>query len=192
MSETLITYIRLGWEHIISADALDHQLFLLALIWPFSPKEIKKMLILITAFTIGHSITLALSSTGSIRIPASTIEFLIPVSIFATALLQWWRNHQENRFSVIFGMTGIFGLLHGLGFANTLKQLLGREDSLIFPLFGFNIGVEIGQLLVMLLLFSVKTTLLRFLSKSEKQISRVVLALVLLGSSWIIWQRMPF
>ena len=191
MAETLNTYLWLGWDHIVSADALDHQLFLLALIWPFPLREYRKLLILITAFTIGHSITLALSSTGNIRIPVSAIEFLIPVSIFVTAIMQWWRDEEPGRFPVLFGITGIFGLLHGLGFANTLKQLLGREDSVFLPLLGFNLGVELGQLLLMLLLFGVKSVLFHFLHERGNIISRLVLALIMIGSAWMIWQRMP-
>lgn len=189
--ETVFNYLLLGWEHIVSPDAVDHQLFLLALFWPFSLQDYRKVLILVTAFTIGHSITLALSSTGLVRIPAASIEFLIAVSIFCTALIQWWGWGEVRNFSVVFGITGIFGLLHGLGFANTLKNLLGREESLLAPLFGFNAGVEFGQLALLLLLFVFRYLVERFLPDWEDKLSRTILLISIAGSAWMIWQRMP-
>jgi hypothetical protein len=190
--ETLYTYLLLGWQHIVSLDAIDHQLFLLALFWPFSHREIRRVLILVTAFTIGHSITLALSSSGVVRIPAASIEFLIAVSIFSTAVVQSQSKIDSKGFPALFGMTGIFGLLHGLGFANTLKSMLGREDSLLLPLFGFNAGVELGQLAVLLFLFSLRWLLDKYLPNGQQVIARVVFLITILGSAWMIWERMPF
>lgn len=189
--ETLFTYLSLGWEHIVSIDAIDHQLFLIALIWPVSYQEIRRLLLLITAFTIGHSITLAMSSSGMVRIPSETIELLIPVSIFIMALLQWFGSENKNNFQAFYGLTGIFGLLHGLGFANTLKQMLGREDSLLVPLLGFNIGVEAGQVLVLAILLLMKWMLLKLLPSGEQMAGKLVLICVLTGSAWMIWERMP-
>jgi hypothetical protein len=189
--ETFLTYLSLGWEHIVSMDALDHQLFLIALIWPVSVLEIRKLLLLITAFTIGHSITLAMSSSGIVKISSELIEFLIPASIFITALLQWFGSESKNSFQAFFGLTGIFGLLHGLGFANTLKQMLGREESLLVPLLGFNIGVEAGQILVLALLLLLKYFLRRFLPAAEQLAGKLVLISVLIGSAWMVWERMP-
>lgn len=189
--ETFLTYLSLGCEHIVSIDALDHQLFLIALIWPVSVLEIRRLLLLITAFTIGHSITLAMSSSGVVKISSDAIEFLIPVSIFITALLQWFGSESKNSFQAFFSLTGIFGLLHGLGFANTLKQMLGREESLLVPLLGFNIGVEAGQILVLALLFLLKYFLIRFLPAAEQITGKLVLICVMLGSAWMVWERMP-
>jgi len=192
MGETLFTYLRLGWEHIVSADALDHQLFLVALIWPFSFRQVRKVLILVTAFTIGHCLTLALSSMGAIRIPGTIIEFLIPASIFITAILQLLGSAGEKGNNTLFGVTGLFGLLHGLGFAGTLRLLLGKEDSLLLPLFGFNTGVEAGQLFLVILILGTRSMSSRLGEKWEKTTGRLVLGLVLSGSLWIMWNRIPF
>ena len=154
--------------------------------------KVRNLLILITAFTIGHSITLALSSTGTLRISTSAIEFLIPVSIFITALMHWFEGGDSGRFPAIFGLTGMFGLLHGLGFANTLRQMLGKEDALLLPLFGFNLGVEAGQILILALILMLHYLLRRLLPDSESRVVKPVLILVMLGSIWMIWQRMPF
>jgi hypothetical protein len=189
--ETLFTYLSLGWEHIVSPDALDHQLFLLALVLPFSIREYKKILLLITAFTIGHSLTLALCSSGQIRLSSSYVEFLIPVSIFITAMLQWWRLENATPFSSMFSLAGLFGLLHGMGFANTLKMMLGKEDSLLLPLAGFNLGVELGQIALLMLILGFRFILSKGLPKAESLISKAILVMVLLGSFWMIWQRMP-
>jgi hypothetical protein len=192
MGGTLFTYLRLGWEHIVSADALDHQLFLVALLWPFSFKLIRKALILITAFTIGHCLTLALSSMGAIRIPGTIIEFLIPASIFITALLQLFGSVEKKGNTTLFGVTGLFGLLHGLGFAGTLNSLLGKEDSLLLPLFGFNTGVEAGQLFLVVLILCIRGITSRLGENFEKITGRLVLGAVLSGSLWIMWNRIPF
>lgn len=191
MTETIITYLKIGWEHIISTDALDHQLFLIALIWPFSIREYRSVLILITAFTIGHSITLALSSSGAVRISSGHIEFLIPVSIFITAGTQILPRKQAGGIQALFGMTGLFGLLHGLGFAGILRQVLGKEDSILLPLLGFNAGVESGQIAIVSFLFSLKIFLGRFEEKWTNIAGRIIMISVLLGSLWMIWQRFP-
>jgi hypothetical protein len=189
--QTFFTYLSLGWEHIVSADALDHQLFLLVLILPFSILEYRRVLILVTSFTIGHSLTLALCSTGQIRLAPAYIEFLIPVSIFITALLQWWKTEKPSSFSAMFGLAGLFGLLHGMGFANTLSMMLGREDSLLLPLAGFNIGVELGQIFLLLFILGFRFLLSKGLPSLDPLISKAILLMVLLGSFWMIWERMP-
>lgn len=188
---TFFTYLGLGWDHIVSSDALDHQLFLLALILPFSILEYRKVLLLITAFTIGHSLTLALCSSGQIRISPAYVEFLIPVSIFITAVLQGWRSSKASSFSAMFGLAGLFGLLHGMGFANTLRMMLGREESLMLPLGGFNLGVELGQIALVLLILGFRYLLSKILPSRESLISRLILLVVLLGSFYMIWDRMP-
>ena len=142
-------YLQLGWEHIISSDALDHQLFILALVAIFSFKDLKKVLILVTAFTIGHSVTLALSAFDIIRFPSNWIEFLIPCTIVFTALdnLIFSKNVEKliklNYFFALF-----FGLIHGMGFANSVRMMLASEQDITLPLFGFNVGLELGQIVV--------------------------------------------
>ena len=150
-------YFKLGWEHIISKGALDHQLFILALAAIYLLKDWKQVLILVTAFTIGHSITLALSVFDIIRFSAKWVEFLIPCTIVFTATINLFqksftpRSVRINYFLALF-----FGLIHGMGFANSIRFMLASDQSIGWGLFGFNVGLEVGQIAVVLgiLLFS--------------------------------------
>ncbi|WP_346860252.1 HupE/UreJ family protein [uncultured Draconibacterium sp.] len=145
-------YLKLGFQHIININGYDHIVFVLALCAGYSIKELKKVLILVTAFTIGHSLTLALSTLKIISIPSDIIEFLIPATILVTALSNVLPfKSRNNRF--IYIVTLFFGLIHGLGFSNYLKELLGREANIITPLLAFNIGLELGQIVILIAYF---------------------------------------
>jgi len=191
--DQFIFYLGLGWDHIISMDAQDHQLFLMALVAPFTKADGKKLLLLITAFTLGHCLTLALSSSGSIRISSYVIELLIPASILITALFQLYLNGPTQKsipdFRTLFSMAGLFGLVHGLGFANTLKSMLGKEDSILIPLAGFNFGLELGQILVLGFLLALNTLYLKVLPSKQKIWVLAISILAGLGSTWMIWER---
>ena len=146
-------YFRLGWEHIISSDALDHQLFIAAIAAIYLLKDWKQVLILVTAFTIGHSLTLALSVLDIVRFPTNWLEFLIPVTIIITAfsnLFQKKFTPQSIRINYFLAL--FFGLIHGMGFANSLRYMLAKDQNLGWSLFGFNIGLEAGQIVVVLIL----------------------------------------
>jgi hypothetical protein len=139
----------LGMEHIADWSGYDHMLFLLVLCGVYKPQQWRQLLILITAFTVGHSITLALSALDVLIIPSAIIEFLIPVTILATAVGNLFRIKatQENmKLNYLFALC--FGCIHGLGFSYLLKSLLGKEESIVYPLFAFNIGIEAGQILI--------------------------------------------
>ena len=146
-------YLSLGFKHIINISAYDHIVFVLALCAAYSFSELKKVLILITAFTIGHSISLALSTLEYVVIPADIIEFLIPVTILITAVSNLFPSHKGNRQKVVYAIALVFGLIHGMGFSNYLKQLLGSEVSIVKPLLSFNVGLEIGQILILSIYF---------------------------------------
>jgi ABC-type antimicrobial peptide transport system permease subunit len=182
-------YFSLGLEHILSPDALDHQLFLLALVAGYTLKDWKTWLVLITAFTLGHSLTLALSSSGQIRLSSYWIELIIPFTIFLAGLFgfvfPWNKASKKKR---LYPLSGLFGLVHGLGFANTLKAMLGKEQSLIMPLFGFNIGLELGQLLVIVLFLSL-LSMVEFWFKKPILITRICSLLAIFGASYMIWER---
>lgn len=155
--QDFLLYLKLGWEHIISLDALDHQLFVLVLIMAYSIGDFKKILILVTAFTIGHSLTLALSVLEILRVPGNWVEFLIPLTIVLTALDNLiLRNKAKTLMRLNYYLALFFGLIHGMGFANTIRMTLAQEQSLFLPLLGFNIGLELGQILlvILFLLFS--------------------------------------
>ncbi len=146
-------YFSLGWEHIISLDALDHQLFIAALCAIYLLKDWKQVLILVTAFTIGHSLTLALSVMNVVRFPTAWVEFLIPLTIVITAFANLFqkkftpRSIRINYFLALF-----FGLIHGMGFANIIRDMLARDQEIVWPLLGFNVGLEVGQIVVVLVL----------------------------------------
>lgn len=146
------TYFQLGYEHILDVQGYDHILFIIALCAIYQIQDWKKILILITAFTIGHSITLALSTLEIINFRSDLIEFLIPVTIFITAFTNLLKKSGKApaRLSSNYFFALFFGLIHGLGFSNYLKSLLGREESIFTPLLAFNLGLELGQILIVL------------------------------------------
>jgi uncharacterized BrkB/YihY/UPF0761 family membrane protein len=150
-------YVSEGFYHIADWKGYDHILFVMALCLPFLFKDWKRVLLLITAFTIGHSVTLALSVFEKIIISSKWIEFLIPLTIVVTSLENLWGHSQtklHNRWRYATALS--FGLIHGLGFSNYLKSMLGQSESIVTPLLAFNIGLEVGQLLIVIvvLLFS--------------------------------------
>lgn len=145
-------YFPIGMEHILDINGYDHILFVIALAVMYQLKEWRRVLILVTAFTIGHSITLALSVLEIVRIPSNIIELLIPVTILLTALHSIYRaikndtGLQSARISYAIAM--IFGFIHGMGFSNYLNALLGKEACIAGPLLMFNLGLELGQIVI--------------------------------------------
>lgn len=153
MSE-LLAFGTLGFRHITDPRGADHILFLLALAAIYRFKDWRECVWVVTAFTVGHSITLALAVTGALVLPSAIVEFLIPVTIVATALENLIVRDRSTavwgrRYRPIFA--GVFGLVHGAGFANYLRSLF--VDRIAIPLFGFNLGLEAGQLIVIALAF---------------------------------------
>jgi HupE / UreJ protein len=144
-----IFYCKEGWQHIMSLDALDHVLFILALCAIYLAKDWKKLLVLITAFTIGHSITLVLSAFDVIRINASLVEILIPCTIIVTGIFNlWYKKLAVKKVQLNYWFALFFGLIHGLGYANTIRFMLAKDQAIASCLLGFNVGLEIGQLVV--------------------------------------------
>ena len=145
-----------GISHIINWEAYDHVLFLFALCSIYTFRQWRKLLLLVTAFTIGHSLTLALSVLHVFTLHMPLVEFLIAVTIIITCLynLQVNNDGADRKTTTSFWMAAFFGLIHGLGFASVLKEML-FDDHIYFPLFAFNVGLEAGQLVVVLLLLTV-------------------------------------
>ena len=186
-------YLQLGWEHIISSDALDHQLFIIALVAIFSFKDLKKVLILVTAFTIGHSVTLALSAFDIIRFPSNWIEFLIPCTIVFTALDNLiFSKNVEKLIKLNYFLALFFGLIHGMGFANSVRMMLAQKQSITIPLFGFNVGLEIGQIAVVIIVLSIFYLLSTFLKLQKKHWILLVSAPILVVSLKMAIERIPF
>ena len=146
-----VFYFGIGWEHIISWDALDHLLFITALAAIYVINDWKQVLILVTAFTIGHSLTLALSAMDIVRFPARWVEFLIPCTIVITAFTNLFQKKFSPRtVRINYFLALFFGLIHGMGFANIIRFMLAKDQSMAAGLFGFNVGVEAGQIAVVI------------------------------------------
>ena len=154
----LALYVKLGFHHITDLAGIDHILFLVALCAVYRIEQWKRLLILVTAFTVGHSVTLALSSLGTIRIPTDIIEFLIPTTILITAIHNVVSKPSSETAAGMnknYAMALFFGFIHGMGFSNYFRALLMGDDSILKPLFGFNLGIELGQLLVVAVIVGV-------------------------------------
>tara|TARA_R110000850_G_scaffold155641_5_gene279885 strand:- start:255 stop:830 length:576 start_codon:yes stop_codon:yes gene_type:complete len=142
------TYLRLGYEHIVNPAALDHIIFIVALTAVYQPKSWLKIILAVTFFTIGHSLTLTLSAFDLVKFDKKLIEFLIPVTIGVTALFNLTKAGQDQKSKSKFWIAGVFGLIHGLGFANYYGMLTLGETKYWSALLPFNLGVELGQLLI--------------------------------------------
>jgi hypothetical protein len=168
-------YFELGIDHILDKNAYDHVLFIIALCIIYVPKEWKNVLILVTAFTIGHSLTLALAAFDIIFIKASLVEFLIPLTILITAIVNIINTrptHQKHSLQYLIAL--FFGFIHGLGFSNFFKALLGKEESVVGPLFAFNIGVEAGQILMVIIIIIITYMMVELLKLKRVYWVRIV------------------
>jgi len=162
-------YFQLGWQHICNWQGYDHILFVTVLCCAYLLNDWRKVLILVTAFTIGHSITLALSVLNFIHINTSLIEFLIPVTIVITSLGNIARKQRkQNNSKLTYALALFFGLIHGLGFSSYLKSLLGTGTNIIPQLFAFNIGLEFGQILIVLSALLISSIIINFFSVAQR------------------------
>ncbi len=157
---TIELYIEYGFQHISDIAAYDHILFLVALCALYLVQDWRKIAVLVTAFTIGHSVSLALATLDVVHVSSELIEFLIPVTILMTAIFNFFQQpgSEGKTFDLRqmrnYGISLFFGLIHGLGFSNYLRAMLDAEESIFSPLLSFNIGLEIGQLrIVAIILF---------------------------------------
>jgi hypothetical protein len=187
-------YFGIGTHHILTLEAMDHILFVGALCLRYQVRDWRKVVVLVTAFTIGHSITLALSATGSVHFATRWIEFLIPVTIVFTAinnLLQ--RSGQVEhpaRLPLIYFFALFFGLIHGLAFGSTLLSLEGRE-GLVMHLLAFNLGIEMAQLLVVALFLLISFIFVQLLKMRRIWWVRIASVVVLAWSLQMAWSRWP-
>ena len=158
-------YFTFGLQHILTWAALDHILFVAALCLRYQFKDYKKIIILITAFTIGHCTTLILSSFNIIILKPALTEFFIALTIVITAISNVFVRDvsRQKKFPFIYFMALLFGMIHGLGFAYGLKSILGRNESIFIPLLAFNCGIEVAQVLVALVVLAVSYIFARFL-----------------------------
>ncbi|MFN4085556.1 MAG: HupE/UreJ family protein [Spirosomataceae bacterium] len=180
--ETFLTFLQLGFEHITDLNGYDHILFVLSLCAVYTIWDWKRVLILVTAFTVGHSITLALAALQILSFDQDLIEFLIPVSILITCLTNLFQQNGRNgqilqeRKTLRYLFAAFFGLIHGMGFSTYLRSLLGKSSQIVNELLAFNIGLEIGQLLIVIAsfvmsflaieIFKIKRTIWNLISSS--------------------------
>lgn len=176
----------------MSIDALDHILFVLVLAAVYLVQDWKKVLILVTAFTIGHSLTLALSTLRLIDVPTPLVEFLIPCTIVITALANFFqRSVSQKAVRLNYLLALFFGLIHGLGFANTLRFILAKDQSLAWALFGFNIGLEVGQIIIVALILALAYVFVVLLNVPRREWVLVVSAAVFSLALQMALERWP-
>ena len=150
--DDFILYVKMGLNHVLDFSAYDHILFLIVLAVIFSFDQLKKVIWLITLFTIGHSITLALSAYGVLDVNMAIVEFLIPLTIFITGVVNILKlgrtTANKDNINLIFAL--FFGLIHGLGFSNYFRMMIGREEDKLLPLLEFALGIELSQVIIVL------------------------------------------
>lgn len=186
-------YFGLGWEHIMSIDALDHILFVFVLAAVYTLKDWKQVLILVTAFTIGHSITLALSTLNMVTVKTELVEFLIPCTIVFTAIFNLFqKNFTARAIRLNYFLALFFGLIHGLGFANTLRFILAQDQSLGWALFGFNVGLEAGQVIVVLVILLLSYLFVNVLKVQRREWVLFVSAAIFSLALNMALERHPF
>jgi hypothetical protein len=173
-------YFKLGLQHILDLKGIDHVLFILALCAVYVARDWAKILLLVTAFTIGHSLTLALATFNLVQVRSEVIEFLIPVTIAITALVTLIKPKPNSGKGIQLNylLALLFGLIHGMGFSNYLKSLLGQETSIWQPLLAFNVGLEVGQLVVVAA-FLLITSLVHLAGMNRKEWTLILSAFVL-------------
>ena len=166
MPSEFAVYLRLGFTHVADIQAYDHILFIAALCAGYGLTDWRRLFWLATAFTVGHSVTLALATLHLVVIPTTLVETLIPITIIATSVVNIAGREGHARQLDIRGKYAMalgFGLIHGMGFSNFLRAVLGGEESILIPLFAFNIGIEIAQLAVIAALLALTALLVRVL-----------------------------
>lgn len=158
-----IFYFQIGWKHILSWDATDHIYFIAALAIIYSFLDWKKVLFLVTAFTIGHAITLYLSALDIFRFSTEWVEFAIPCTIVVTAASNLLLKEEKKTRGVLQYLFALgFGLVHGMGYANYIRMMLSSNQNLVPSLLSFNIGLEMGQILVVVLVISFKWVMIKY------------------------------
>lgn len=185
-----------GFQHILDWNGYDHILYVVALCVLFSAKEWKRLLVLITAFTIGHSLTLAMSALDIIVVKQSIIEAMIPLTIMSTCIINiLYRKKSESsknniNYNLNYTIALIFGFIHGMGFSYLLKSMLGKEENTVFPLLSFNLGLEFGQVIIVISMLLISVFLTRFTRIKKRDEVLVVSLLVLLISTLLFIQRL--
>ena len=192
---TFQLYLTLGLQHIADFKGYDHILFIIVLCAVYQLKHWNKILILVTAFTIGHSTSLVLATFDLIRVSGDWIEFLIPVTILLTAignLFQRKESYSVGHHKYKYGLALFFGLIHGLGFSNYLRALLSEEDNLAGPLFSFNLGIELGQIMIVSCFLIAGLIAINLFKAKAREWNLVISGAGIGISLLLIFERLPF
>ena len=186
MLENFWFNVEYGINHVLDIKAYDHVLFLIVLTIPYLFKDWKRVLLLVSVFTLGHTLSLTLAAYGAVSVSGGLVEFLIPITILIVALFNVFtagKGAQKEKVGILFISTLFFGLIHGLGFAREFKMFVGSSDSKIVPLLEFALGIEIAQIIIVFLVLFLGflfQTIFRF-SKRDwiMVISSIVVGLVI-------------
>ncbi len=187
-------YLKLGIKHILDLQGYDHILFIASLTAVYTLKEWKKVLILATAFTLGHSTTLALATLNIINVPTKLIEFLIALTIFLTGFANLFKTKEDfnpKLHYIKYGMAMFFGLIHGMGFSNYLKFLIGQENQIVKPLLAFNIGLEMGQIVIITITLTLNYLLTRYLKVKQREWNLVISGAAMGMAFMLMMERLP-
>lgn len=180
-----------GLKHILDLQGYDHILFVSLLTIMFPAKEWKKLLMLVTAFTIGHSLTLALSVLNIIYVPQKYIELLIALTILTTAVSQLIPSkNTPNKGIWIYLIICFFGLVHGMGFSYLLRSMLSHNENIVWPLFLFNAGLEVGQLVIVAVILFISLFLVRYLKMPFSIMQKSLAIIVLIFAIYICTDRL--
>lgn len=186
---TFELYFGLGKDHILDyANGYDHILFVIVLCAVYVVRDWKKVLILITSFTLGHSITLALATLQIVQFDAALIEFLIPLTIFITAVANLFRSEASVAASPVqinYLFALFFGLIHGLGFSNYLREILGQQQNITVPLLAFNLGLELGQIIVVAIFMAISFILVDLLTLNRRD-WKMIISSAIAGIAFIL------
>lgn len=189
-----VLYLEIGFKHIVDLKGMDHLLFIVALSIRYQFNDWKKLLVLVTAFTIGHCITLVLSIFDIINYSIKWIEFLIPITIVITSISNVFvkKFHFKAKFPAIYFFALFFGLIHGLGFSNYLKSFLGKGESVVFQLLSFNLGLEFGQIIIVLCLLIISLILVSLFKINRREYMLFVSAVSFALALQMAIERSPF
>jgi hypothetical protein len=186
-------YFQEGFFHITDLKGIDHILFIAAVCLTLDITDLKKIIFAVTSFTIGHSLSLALSIYNYILIPSAIIEWLIPITIMLTIPLSTGTKLlAENSLIKKTIIVGLFGIIHGIGFSNYLKTMMGTEENILLPLFAFNTGLEIGQLMIVAFILFLNFTIIRILKTNQRSWVLFGGGMIFGMASWMCLERWPF
>lgn len=176
-------YFTIGLKHVLDINAYDHVLFLIALMVPYAFKDWKNVFVLVSLFTIGHTLALLLSVYGVVQIKASLVEFLIPITILITAVFHLFtagKSSKNESITFVAIVTLFFGIIHGLGFSNYFKTILsGKASDKLLPLLEFALGIEAAQIIVVLVVLIISYVVQTFFRFSKRDWALVMSAFII-------------